>query len=121
MGMSQMVLQLKKALADVGISTGSTQDDVLMAATAYIATISKPEKGEWVSPPPVELDSTFGMAFLKKEGPTIDRVTGEEVRVTYPIEGAIRTPEMAAALEQSMEKVSKPKAKPKAPKKKVAK
>lgn len=29
MGMSQMVLQLKKVLADVGISAGSTQDDVL--------------------------------------------------------------------------------------------
>lgn len=52
MSMNPLVISLKAALESAGISTGSTQDAVIMAATTYIAGISKPEKGEWLAPAP---------------------------------------------------------------------
>lgn len=51
MSMSPLVTKLKAALASVGVATSNTQDAVLMAATTYIAAISKPEKGDWIAPP----------------------------------------------------------------------
>lgn len=53
MSMSPLVTKLKAALASVGVATSNTQDAVLMAATTYISTIAKPEKGDWIAPPPI--------------------------------------------------------------------
>jgi hypothetical protein len=57
MSMSPLVIRLKQALADVGITAGGTQDDVILTATCYIAAISKSEKGEWVAPVPFTTQS----------------------------------------------------------------
>lgn len=70
MSMNPQVLGLKAALESAGIATGSTQDAVILAATAYIATISTPEKGEWIAPPPLVVKTATAK---KKAAPRVGR------------------------------------------------
>jgi hypothetical protein len=70
--MSPLVVKLKQALADVGITAGGTQDDVILTATCYIAAIAKPEKGDWVAPAPTQFDEPEMPIDSHSSGPQFD-------------------------------------------------
>ena len=75
MSMPPLVIKLKQALADRGISTSSTQEDVLIAATNYIKSpagynpIKAIKEPEWVVPLPIMIDTPTPMQFDEPEMP----------------------------------------------------